>query len=184
MTYSKFICAVACVLGLGFIPKSIQPDPAIKIERQGFHNLYKVSNELYRSEQPDRSGMQELEKLGVASVLNLRNRVDDHKRARNTSLVLMRVRINAWTMYYEDVLQSLKLFQSAKKPVLVHCLHGSDRTGVVIAAYRMVYQDWSREDAIKEFTEKQFGYHKDWFPRLLDLLENLDVARLKQDLKK
>ncbi len=41
--------------------------------------------------------------------------------------------------------------------VLIHCLHGQDRTGIVIAAYRIKYQGWSVEDAVKEMNA--YGFH-------------------------
>lgn len=45
------------------------------------------------------------------------------------------------------------------KPILVHCQHGEDRTGLVVAAYRVKYNDISVEDAWKEALK--FGY-RNW----------------------
>ncbi len=42
--------------------------------------------------------------------------------------------------------------------VLIHCLHGEDRTGIVCAAYRIKYQNWPVEKAIAEMYEE--GFHK------------------------
>ena len=47
----------------------------------------------------------------------------------------------------------------ASGPVLVHCLHGSDRTGTIVAMYRIVEQGWTREAAIAEMTGGGYGYH-------------------------
>lgn len=44
------------------------------------------------------------------------------------------------------------------KSVLIHCLHGEDRTGIVIAAYRIRYQNWSVENAIKDMYQN--GFHQ------------------------
>ena len=49
--------------------------------------------------------------------------------------------------------------------VFIHCKHGKDRTGYVVAALRMLTQGWSFERAYKE--AKDMG-HKWWFaPYLL-----------------
>lgn len=42
--------------------------------------------------------------------------------------------------------------------VLVHCLHGEDRTGMVIAAYRILAQEWSVDQAVDEMMK--MGFHK------------------------
>jgi protein-tyrosine phosphatase len=57
------------------------------------------------------------------------------------------------------------LVQQYAHPIYVHCLHGQDRTGYVIAAYRMLIQGWSFKRAYQE--AKDMG-HKWWFaPYLL-----------------
>ncbi len=58
-----------------------------------------------------------------------------------------------------DILKALRAIQAAeaKGPVLMHCKHGSDRTGLVAAMYRVVVQGWSKEDALNEMTEGGFG---------------------------
>lgn len=44
------------------------------------------------------------------------------------------------------------------EPTYVHCLHGNDRTGFVMAAYRMDHQGWTFKDAAKEMFD--LGFHK------------------------
>ena len=46
------------------------------------------------------------------------------------------------------------------QPVYVHCALGQDRTGVVVAAYRMDVDGWSFEDAEKEM--QSFGFNDTW----------------------
>ena len=153
-----------------------------KLTVNTLENLYKVDDNLFRSEQPNASDMKALEQFGVKTVLNLRRVQDDNREAKNASLILHHIPINTFKMSYEELLQSVRMIQNADKPVLVHCLHGSDRTGVVVAAYRMTTQGWTKEAAIKEFKEGGDGYHDGWFPNLVELLETLDVQKLKTDL--
>ena len=74
------------------------------------------------------------------------------------------------------------MIKSAKKPVLLHCWHGSARTGAISAAYRIVFEDWDKKEAIKELRTEDFGYHENWYPNVVTLMENLDVASLKKEL--
>lgn len=46
----------------------------------------------------------------------------------------------------------------ARQPVFVHCQAGKDRTGLILAAYRMKYNGWSQEDAVQEMLA--YGYDR------------------------
>lgn len=80
----------------------------------------------------------------------------------------------------KDVITALKMLHKAQKPALVHCWQGSDRTGLIIAGYRMVYQNWPREDAIEEFRLGGFGYHARAYPNIVKLLETMDIEAVKK----
>ena len=60
------------LLSLGFAAEPVQVE--------GVENSYKISDELYRSAQPDREGFTALQKLGIRSVLNLREYHKDTPR--------------------------------------------------------------------------------------------------------
>jgi tyrosine-protein phosphatase SIW14 len=158
-----------------------QGRPAEKLNIKGFKNLYKINEDLYRSEQPHEKGMKELQKIGIQTIVDLRSCQNDQNEAFDTKLYLIHIPIQAGRISYNDILLSLRSIHYARKPLLVHCLHGSDRTGCIVAAYRMVYEDCSREEAINEFLEKDYGYHKKWYP-ILTLLRSLDIELLKRDL--
>src|SRR5689334_16676405 len=157
---------------------------ATKVELGDLSNGFLIDTLLYRSEQPSRADMKILESRGFVTIVNLRNVRNDRRKARGTSLVLVHVPVNTWRMSYDDVLTSLKAIKAAKGPVMLHCIHGSDRTGVVTACYRMTEQGWSKEDAIDEFLNGGYGYHTGWFPNILRLLQEMDVDKLKADLSK
>ena len=159
--------------------KWAQPVPGTSVK-----NLHRVTPQLYRSAQPDAAGMRELEKLGVRTVIDLRDLNDDQDEARGTKLRLRRVKMDAWHIEDEDVVRVLAMLRRRKDgPFLVHCHHGSDRTGVVCAMFRLVEQRWSREDAIRELKDGGFGFHKAWvnIPRYL---EKVDIEKIRRSVDK
>ena len=51
----------------------------------------------------------------------------------------------------EDLLKVMQQIQHAEQnqqKVLLHCYHGSDRTGASVAMYRIIFQNWSTADAL------------------------------------
>ncbi len=156
---------------------------AQKIQSSSFQNLYKVDENLFRSEQPTKMGMKELQGLGVKTILNVRNLSNDNCEGKSTNLILRKKRINTWTIKYDEVVSALKIIKESPKPVLIHCKHGSDRTGCIVAAYRMSIQNWTKLDAIYEFKNGGYGFHEDAFKNVLMLLESIDVEKLKNELK-
>ena len=94
-------------------------------------NCYRLSPELYRSGQPGGDGFKALEKLGLKSVLNLREYHSDADEAEHTGLRLYRIKLAAGKVTREELMDCLLVISRAPKPVLVHCWHGSDRTGIV-----------------------------------------------------
>ncbi len=80
----------------------------------------------------------------------------------------------------EDVLEFLNIVTNPKnKPVFVHCREGEDRTGMMVAIYRMVIQDWPREKAIDEM--KRMGFNN-WNKPIERYIQNINIAELKQGL--
>ncbi|QDO94880.1 protein tyrosine phosphatase [Formosa sediminum] len=174
-----FMLSVVC-----FVPTShAQELPFQQIESSHFHNLYKLNDNLYRSEQPSKKGMKDLESLGIQSVINFRRKPTDEQKLKGLDLELYNLPLKAGELDVDDIFTALQTIQQAEQPVLIHCWHGSDRTGAIVAASRMVFENWSKDKAIAEFTDKRFGYHKKMYPNLIPLLESLDVALLKSKLK-
>lgn len=153
-----------------------------RVEISGFYNLYKVDDHLYRSEQPDSKGMLALEKLGIGTVLNVRNCKNDDAEIKGTNMERVHLPMRAAKISYDDMVTALKTIKRSSKKVLVHCKHGSDRTGCIVAAYRMAFCGWTKEQAINEFLDPRFGYHSTWFPNILNLLNTFDVEKLKKDV--
>ena len=129
------------------------------------YNLYQMSPTLYRSALPDSAAQPLLEKLHITTVINFLPEADSSwLKTPGVTQVQLPYRTNH--VDDADVLAALRAIQTAqaKGPVLMHCKHGSDRTGLMSAMYRVVIEDWSKEDALKEMTQGGFGessHHKD-----------------------
>jgi len=147
-----------------------------------FKNLYQINDSIYRSEQPSKKGFHAIEDMGVKTVISFRRHREDYRKTRNTQLQLVQVPLKAEELTEADLLHTLKVIQAVEKPVLIHCWHGSDRTGVVSAAYRVVFEDWSKERAIKELRYTLFSYNENLYPNLVDLIEDLDAKQLRKEL--
>ena len=145
-------------------------------------NLHKVSDDVYRSEQPGKNSVEDLKSLNIRTLLNLREYHDDDEFFKQSGFALVHHKMSAGGAKVGDLIAALKLIRDAEKPVLVHCWHGSDRTGLVIAGYRMVFQNRSRENAIEEFRLGGFGYHEKTYPNILRLLETMDIEAVKKDV--
>jgi protein tyrosine/serine phosphatase len=83
----------------------------------------------------------------------------------------------------KDIENCLRIIESSPKPVLVHCWHGSDRTGIIVAAYRIVYEGWSVDEAEKEFRDDTYGHHEFWYKNLVSLLRHTDWEAVKKRLR-
>lgn len=143
-------------------------------------NFHQVSPELYRSAQPDAAQMHTLEQRGIKTVLSLRQWNDDDSEAKGTRLVLRRVPINAAVINDEKVVSALREIRFAQKPLLVHCWHGSDRTGLVVAMYRLVFENASKADALAELRKPQYGYHEQYYAGIARYISRVDVNQLQQ----
>ncbi|MDO9071581.1 MAG: tyrosine-protein phosphatase, partial [Deltaproteobacteria bacterium] len=139
-------------VGCASTPTANRPETwAQPVKLEGVPNLYRVSGELYRGDQPSAQGMQNLKNLGLKTILNLRSFHSDRGEIGDTGLAYEHIYMKAWHPEEEDVVRFLKIVTDPKRaPVLVHCQHGADRTGTMIAVYRIAVQGWSKAEAIRE----------------------------------
>jgi protein tyrosine/serine phosphatase len=122
------------------------------------YNLFQMSPTLYRSALPDSGAVSLLQKLKVSTVISFLPESDSSWLSTpGISLVQLPYRTNH--VDDADILKTLRAIQSAEAngPVLMHCKHGSDRTGLIAAMYRVIVQGWSKEDALSEMTQGGFG---------------------------
>ena len=88
-----------------------------QIESENFTNFYRLNDSVYRSEQPSKKGMKELEAMGIKSILNLRRQKTDEKKIKGLNLQLNRIPLKAATIDFDDIFNALRSMQQAEKPV-------------------------------------------------------------------
>jgi len=89
--------------------------------------------------------------------------------------------MKAWHPEKKEIVRFLRIMADAEQtPVLIHCMHGADRTGTMCAIYRVAEQGWTKEEALKEMTDGGFGFHG-VFENLLGWVEELDVEAVRQE---
>lgn len=122
------------------------------------YNLYQMTPTLYRSALPDSGAVPVLEKLKIGTVINF---LPESDASWLKTPGINQVQLSYRTNHVDDadVLAALRAIQDAEAsgPVLMHCKHGSDRTGLMAAMYRVVVQGWSKEEALSEMTLGGFG---------------------------
>jgi protein tyrosine/serine phosphatase len=161
-------------------PSSSRPW-AERIHNQHLSNFHRVSDDLYRSAQPSIKGFKELQRLGIRTIINLRSRHSDKAALKHTTLRYEEIKMTATLPNDEQAVQFLRIVSDRENgPFLVHCHHGSDRTGTMTAIYRVIIQGWSKDEAIAEMASGEFGFHKIWGVTLVPFLRKINVDDLKQ----
>lgn len=145
----------------------------------GPKNLHRVDTRVWRSAQPDAQASRELKAMGVKEVLCLRNWHADRELRKDFKVHW--VPMEAHEIRDRDVVNALKTIRASEGPILIHCWHGSDRTGVVVAMYRMTVQGWSRQRAIDELSIPAYGHHAAQFPNIRRYLETVDVEKIRRE---
>lgn len=122
----------------------------------GIKNFHQVNEHLYRGAQPTREGFQYLAKIGVKTVIDLREfdgRAHTEEGAVTAAgMKYVSVPMTGLTPPTDAEITKLLgiLEDESGGAVFVHCKRGADRTGTVIAAYRIDHDHWDNTRALTE----------------------------------
>lgn len=149
----------------------------ISSAHENFGRVTDLPPYVLRARQPDKKALQEyIKEFGLKAVLNLR---DDSsvKESRKVAEALglewynidMSDKNTPIRSQVEDSLDLIAKSVETGKTILVHCKGGRHRTGLIIAAFRVRYNKWSKERAWVE--ADKFGFYskfghgplKEWF---------------------
>jgi protein tyrosine/serine phosphatase len=157
---------------------------AVKLKEPGLPNLGRVNQRLYRGGQPEAKGFDALRRLGVEIVVDLNTSQDAIRRERaEVESRGMRYLSIPWSARSlpskEQVEEFLRLTRDHPRTrIFVHCHHGADRTGVMVAAYRMAFEGWTPEQALAEM--ERFKFHGFWYRHLKQYVRDFP-ALLRSD---
>jgi tyrosine-protein phosphatase SIW14 len=127
----------------------------------GLHNFHQVNDHIYRGAQPADNGFAQLAKLGIKTIIDLRESgsrsVTEKKLVEAAGMHYVSVPLAGYGAPPADVVSKvLALFDdSSAGPVFIHCRRGADRTGTMLAVYRIVHDHWENAKALTE--AKLFG---------------------------
>jgi uncharacterized protein (TIGR01244 family) len=135
---------------------------------EGRHHFHKVvPGVLYRSRQPRPEHLKELPRRGVKTVIDLRPAEEDleviqqeQQACAELGLTLVNIPVGNYAPDDDQVEQFLKLVRAGTGGVLVHCELGRSRTGIMVAAYRVIVDGWRPRQALAEMAQ--------WAPKLTD----------------
>jgi tyrosine-protein phosphatase SIW14 len=134
--------------------------PAELIGRELIPDFAEVTPTLYRGAQPRKHAFESLAKLGIQIVVDLRGDRDS-ERTEVTSLGMEYVPMHWQCSFPKDRIfaEFLTLIRSnPDKKIFVHCRVGDDRTGMMIAAYRMAEDGWTAKQAMEEMVRYGFSF--------------------------
>jgi len=122
----------------------------------GLRNFHEVNEHVYRGAQPAVWGYKTLKSLGIKTVIDLRGEgiaeAVEQKLVRNNGMNFLSVPLDGHKAPTPDQITKLIsiLNDPSKWPVFVHCRRGADRTGTVMACYRITHDHWDNRKALEE----------------------------------
>ncbi|MGB2604677.1 MAG: dual specificity protein phosphatase family protein [Candidatus Sulfotelmatobacter sp.] len=129
-----------------------------KLNQKGVKNFGEVTPTLYRGGLVKAEGVKALKKLGMDVIVDTHAN-DETEETIVQSLGMKYVAI-PWRCPWphdEVFAKFLKVVKENKgKKIFVHCRLGDDRTGMMVAAYRMADEGWTADEAMTEM--KSFGF--------------------------
>ena len=151
--------------------------PAQKLKVEGVPNLGQVTPTFLRGGQPTETGFRKLKEMGVEVVVNFRDEPDkiaaEKKQVEALGMRYLSIPWNA-SKGPDDrqVAEFLEWMRAnPERKVFVHCHRGKERTGVMVAAYRIVMQNWTAPQALDEM--EFFGIRGLWFGHLKQYIREL-----------
>jgi len=154
----------------------------------GIDNFCKVEENFYRGAYPTKQGLQYLKQLGIKTIVDFRNpgrAVSQERRlAQGLGIKYINIPFGFFRMPPEDsqIRKFINIVEDpANRPIFVHCQHGKDRTGMMVATYRIVVQDWPKEKAYQE--AKGYGFNPVYFHMKRFIFNRADKFKVENEKK-
>jgi protein tyrosine/serine phosphatase len=130
--------------------------------RVKFRNLHRISDEMYRANQPSPEHIARYAKeLGLKTIINLRGQSPkgyyllEKEACERHGIQLVDFQVFSREVpTAESVLQAQKLFDSIAYPALMHCKSGADRAGVMSVLYQHFRKGLPIDQALEQLSGK------------------------------
>lgn len=140
--------------------------------RNTVFNFNEIEPGFFRSGRLPEESYPELKKLGIKTVVNLIDKekecCDELAGLKEYGIQTIRIPWNGFDRPKDEDVQ--KFIEVAKnpqnRPLLVHCKRGAERTGVMIACWRIAEKGWTFEQAHEEMKQMKFRWF--WYGHLSD----------------
>lgn len=145
-------------------------------------NMSIVAPNLYRGGMPNEEALEQLQRSGIKTIVSLANekKYVEWERAatKRLGLKFVHIPLSAWKEPSQNDIEAFLTVVAKKdrEPVFVHCVHGRDRTGTMVAIYRINNERWSADSAYEEMKARGF---RTFFMSLKKSV--FDFAERKQD---
>ncbi len=151
--------------GLSTLPASAEQATFAAEEtlRQSLPNFGVVSPTLIRGGLPGVHGIEALRTAGVKTVINLMNEgklTDDEKElVEKNDMKYVSIPMSHFKPATPDQIEKFLsvVNDPVNQPAFVHCHQGQDRTGTMVAVYRINHEGWTAKKAFDEMIK--YGFH-------------------------
>jgi tyrosine-protein phosphatase SIW14 len=148
----------------------------------GIRNFHEVDEHVFRGAQPTEEGLRELAQNGVKVIVDLRESghrsAAEERAVKAAGMRYVNVPMTGLTPPTQEEINTVLqlLDDQSNGPVFVHCMRGADRTGAVIAAYRIEHDHWDNARALREamadgmsfFQYPRQSYIRNFRPPIMD----------------
>ncbi|AWM79639.1 protein-tyrosine-phosphatase [Gammaproteobacteria bacterium ESL0073] len=148
--------------------------------------FYQVSPLLFRSALPNSTDVDLIKQQNIGTIISFIKEDDKKWLGKSSGIQLLSYPSHADRIDDDDVLDVLKVIQNSKsqgKSVLIHCKHGQNRTGLFVAMYRIIVQNWTKQQAIDELVNGISATQTDDVKDAIAYIQKAKVKKIRKALQ-
>lgn len=122
-----------------------------------------VTESILRGPRPNRQMLETAKSQGFNTIVNLEDEplsvTEEEALANELEMTHLSLPLSWWTRPPDEKVNEIlsHMVRSSAAPMLLHCKHGEDRTGMMVGLFRVFIQGWTPQDAYREMLDK--GFH-------------------------